>query len=330
MAETYYEILDVDTDATREEIITAYRERVLEVHPDRSDRPDAAERFDRVTTAKDVLTDGTERARYDRLGHDAYERLRSFGDSSAGNDSSTAGAAAEPSRDSTGSHRRTTTGRAHSSRASSERTAGSSTTTNGERDGSSHHARQRRARRRARTRSGRRASDWFGTDSRTATDSRQATGHGRAGGPRSSADPDSGAEGDATAAANGENTGYTVHDWDGNVDLSTQYESLDHSTAVTVAAIALTYPILVYASLSPTFVWPVNVVVAACTLVLAGYVLTKPRIALATFGSWSGFATIAFWREPLLDPLSILGGLGLAAFWVPFGYAIAVWWVLRP
>lgn len=68
----FYEVLGVAADASTETIRDAYRERVKEVHPDRSDAPDAAERFKRVTRAKEVLTDPQERARYDRLGHEAY------------------------------------------------------------------------------------------------------------------------------------------------------------------------------------------------------------------------------------------------------------------
>lgn len=70
--ETFYEVLSVARDASRETIQQAYREHVKEFHPDVSDHPDARERFKRVTRAKTVLTDPTERRRYDRLGHEAY------------------------------------------------------------------------------------------------------------------------------------------------------------------------------------------------------------------------------------------------------------------
>lgn len=72
MAETFYSALGVDADAERETIESAYRDLVKETHPDVSDDPDAPERFKRLTTARDVLVDEDERARYDRLGHDAY------------------------------------------------------------------------------------------------------------------------------------------------------------------------------------------------------------------------------------------------------------------
>jgi len=72
MEATFYGILGVDPDATEETIVRAYREQTKTHHPDVSDDPDAEERFKRLTQAKDVLTDETERKRYDRLGHEAY------------------------------------------------------------------------------------------------------------------------------------------------------------------------------------------------------------------------------------------------------------------
>jgi len=72
MEATFYGILGVDPDATEETIVRAYREQTKAHHPDVSDDPAAGERFKRLTQAKNVLTDEAERARYDRLGHDAY------------------------------------------------------------------------------------------------------------------------------------------------------------------------------------------------------------------------------------------------------------------
>lgn len=74
MAETFYGALGVAEDADAGTIDRAYRDLVKQTHPDVSDDPDAPRRFKRLTTARDVLLDSTERARYDRLGHAAYVR----------------------------------------------------------------------------------------------------------------------------------------------------------------------------------------------------------------------------------------------------------------
>jgi curved DNA-binding protein CbpA len=88
MAETFYGALDVAEDADDRTIERAYRERVKQAHPDVSDDPGATERFKRLTAARDVLLDDTERARYDQLGHVAY--IREHLDSPVWADSNTA------------------------------------------------------------------------------------------------------------------------------------------------------------------------------------------------------------------------------------------------
>lgn len=72
MDETFYAALGVAEDADDEAIRRAYRERVKERHPDVSDDPGAPGDFKRLTTARDVLVDDGERAKYDRLGHATY------------------------------------------------------------------------------------------------------------------------------------------------------------------------------------------------------------------------------------------------------------------
>jgi curved DNA-binding protein CbpA len=75
MGEEYYERLGVPSDASMAEIASAYRERLKETHPDVNDASDAGERTKRLIEAKEVLTDETERARYDRMGHARYVRV---------------------------------------------------------------------------------------------------------------------------------------------------------------------------------------------------------------------------------------------------------------
>ena len=318
MAETYYDVLEVDPDATREEIRAAYRERVLETHPDHNDAPDAAEQFKRVSTAKSVLTDGAERARYDRLGHDAYVSLaeRSAGgdDADTSNDSSPStsdDSNGDPTADAnatgTGSASRTRTGTASGRRRAEDANRSES------RDGrtESHHARQRKRRRRQRTRQ-RAAADWsFGPGETAGATSR--------GDPAASDDDPDRSE-----------FRYAVHDWTDDVDLEWEDRPLEYSTAVTIGCCWLLYPILVAASLTSAFPIAVNAIVAASTLGVIGYVLTRPRIAAGVFGSWSVLFPLGIdWLAPLSE-LSITGLVALGFAWIPFGYALALWWALRP
>ncbi|WP_436343590.1 J domain-containing protein [Natronorubrum sp. FCH18a] len=391
MGQTYYDVLEVDPDATRAEVQTAYRERVLETHPDHNDALDAAEQFKRVSTARSVLTDGTERARYDRLGHDAYLRLADRSTSSSGpasSDSSTAdggddgdGTAGQATRSRTetgtsnqsgstasrgstdgtatghdrrgnGSRTRTSSGRTHSRAESSYRNRSEG---RDDRTGS-HHARQRarRQRKTARQRAGGgwtfvteggRSSDGSSssntassssdasssatgtagaTGTTTATGTTSATGTGSASAAaasRASSTPDEG-------AASGFR--YAVHGWEGEVDLEWEGQAMTQTTAVTIGCLWLLYPMFVAASLTSLFPLVVNAIVAACTLAFVGYLLTRPRVATAVFGFWSVLFPLGIDRLSAVPPFSITGLLALGFAWVPFGYAVALWWALRP
>ncbi|QCW03623.1 J domain-containing protein [Natrinema pallidum] len=336
MGETYYDVLDVDPDASQDEISAAYRERVLETHPDHSDDPDASERFQRVMTAKSVLMDETERARYDRLGHEAYVDL---GDGAATDDSSDASArsAAASSRTnggrtSTGRETGATGGQTTNGRGTAESdTASGRTTANGRRtsertdtedtDGTkSHHARQRSKRRRQRAKR-QAAAGWSFDGTETARSSAETA---------TSSGATSDATTDATDTADPEETTYSVHDWNDEVDLEWDGPRIDQTAVISLGTAALLYPLFVAASLTPLFSLPVNAVVAACTLALIGYLLTMPRIAAVTFGVWSVLFPVGIVRFESVELLSLFGLLALAFAWIPLGYAGALWWVLRP
>ena len=62
-----YQRLGIKRGATEAEIKKAYRSLAKQLHPDRNqDNPKAAERFNQVTQAYDLLSDADKRARYDR------------------------------------------------------------------------------------------------------------------------------------------------------------------------------------------------------------------------------------------------------------------------
>jgi molecular chaperone DnaJ len=69
----YYEILGVSKDASQDEIKKAYRKLAMKYHPDKSDDPDAEEKFKEISEAYGVLSDPDKRAQYDKFGHSGID-----------------------------------------------------------------------------------------------------------------------------------------------------------------------------------------------------------------------------------------------------------------
>jgi molecular chaperone DnaJ len=72
----YYEIMGVPRDADAEAIKRAFRELALRYHPDRSQEPDAEERFKEIAEAYAVLGDPQKRAQYDAHGFAGVSGVR--------------------------------------------------------------------------------------------------------------------------------------------------------------------------------------------------------------------------------------------------------------
>ena len=65
----YYEILNLNKNASKDEIKKAYRKLALKYHPDRNKESDAEEKFKEISEAYAVLSDNQKRQMYDKYGH---------------------------------------------------------------------------------------------------------------------------------------------------------------------------------------------------------------------------------------------------------------------
>lgn len=65
----YYDILNVDRNATKEDLKKAYRRLARRYHPDVNKSEDASERFKEINEAYEILSDDEKRTLYDRFGH---------------------------------------------------------------------------------------------------------------------------------------------------------------------------------------------------------------------------------------------------------------------
>lgn len=85
MSKNYYEVLGISNNASDSEIKSAFKKQAIKYHPDRNKGDAEAEKkFKEVNEAYQVLSDPDKRASYDRVGHDAYTRGASYGNTSTG------------------------------------------------------------------------------------------------------------------------------------------------------------------------------------------------------------------------------------------------------
>ena len=80
MKEDYYDILGISKSASAAEIKKAYRKMAIKYHPDKNpDDSKAEDMFKKSAEAYEVLSDPDKRARYDQMGHAAFDGSGGFG-----------------------------------------------------------------------------------------------------------------------------------------------------------------------------------------------------------------------------------------------------------
>ena len=76
----YYEILNLDRNASEEDVKKSYRQMAMKYHPDRNPGDhEAEEKFKEAAEAYEVLKDPQKRQRYDRFGHEGMRGGMDFG-----------------------------------------------------------------------------------------------------------------------------------------------------------------------------------------------------------------------------------------------------------
>ena len=66
---TYYEILNISTSASSNEILIAFRKLAKQYHPDKNKNPDAAAKFIQIYEAYKILSNPETKAKYDKFLH---------------------------------------------------------------------------------------------------------------------------------------------------------------------------------------------------------------------------------------------------------------------
>ena len=70
----YYEVLEIDKNASEAEIKKAYRKLAMKHHPDKNkDDKAGEEKFKEASEAYEVLSDSDKRKKYDQFGHAGLE-----------------------------------------------------------------------------------------------------------------------------------------------------------------------------------------------------------------------------------------------------------------
>jgi curved DNA-binding protein CbpA len=321
--ESYYDLLDVPTDATTEEIEQAYRQKLKETHPDVSDEEDASERTKRLIDAKETLTDEHERTRYDRIGHAAY-------------------VGADPTTTDSGSQSATSVTTEATGTGTTGATAGDAGENTRNRDHSgSDRKRHNRARERQ-TRANRRqeARERRAQARQTENVRGEAAGAGR--GSQRSQESRQGRAGtwnDAAYTTDGEwEDSWRTWNTDGSYAVRRGEDSLragggifsSQQALVLLATTFLVYPVLLFGALSPTFPLVVNIIVAMCAVLIVAFLQSIPNVGIAVFGVWTVLLPIVLIAVFEVSVFSLIGVIAITGVVFPLSLSVLTYLFIQP
>jgi molecular chaperone DnaJ len=292
VGESYYDLLGVDSDADTDAIEQAYRERLKETHPDVSDHEDASERTKELIEARDVLTDDAERARYDRLGHEAYVRF-------------------EDGEVETGAET------AHESATATEQQTSTATGSGGGQHASTGETNRQQQAGQNRRRRGRHVRD-----------NRENVGGKAAEDSWYSGNDEPGWEdgGDNWRTWNTDGSFAVERDGDryqhGRMFVSER-------SLILLGSTFLVYPVLLFGALFPGFPLAANLTVGMCVVLVIAFLQSIPEVGIAVFGLWSVLLPLVMvWLG--VELLSLLTLLAMVAVVFPFFLSILTRVAIRP
>lgn len=296
MGESYYDLLGVDSDASTETIEQAYRERLKETHPDVSNHENASERTKQLIEARDVLIDDTERARYDRIGHEAYVEL----------EDGTVDSESEPTAAENGAG------------TEQQRTSTTSQTSGGQNRGG------KTAKTQQRTQNGRRRR---GRGRHVRDDRETVSGKAAA---------DSWYSGNDEPGWEDGGNNWRTWNTDGSFAVERDGDRYQHGrmfvsqrSLILLGSTFLVYPVLLFGALFPGFPLAANFTVGMCVVLVIAFLQSIPEVGIAVFGLWSVLLPMVIvWLG--LELLSLVTLLAMVAVVFPLFLSVLTRIAIRP
>lgn len=98
---------------------------------------------------------------------------------------------------------------------------------------------------------------------------------------------------------------------------------------VLLSAAFVLYPVMLWAALEPAFPLVVNLAVGVCLVLVVGFLLSMPSVAVLVFGAWSLLLPVALVLAAGVDLLSLVGAIAVAGTAVPLFLSLLTFAALR-